>query len=44
MVHPQVKPFPGERMPAWPINKMVGNVKNDTPDLIERTPVQASLI
>ena len=35
--------FPSERMTAWPVNKAVGNVKNDAPDLIERTAVQASL-
>jgi len=28
---------------AWPVNKAVGNVKTDAPDLIERTLVQASL-
>jgi hypothetical protein len=31
-------------MAAWPVNKAVGNVKNDAADLIERTAVQASLI
>jgi putative SOS response-associated peptidase YedK len=39
-----LKPFPSERMTAWPVNKAVGNVKNDAPDLIEHTAVQASLI
>jgi putative SOS response-associated peptidase YedK len=39
-----LKLFPGERVAAWPVNKAVGNVKNDAPDLIERAPVQASLI
>jgi putative SOS response-associated peptidase YedK len=39
-----LKPFPSERMSAWPVTKTVGNVKNDAPDLIERTAVQASLI
>jgi putative SOS response-associated peptidase YedK len=35
---------PSERMTAWPVNKAVTNVKNDAPDLIERTAVQASFI
>lgn len=39
-----LKPFPRERMAAWPVTKTVGNVKNDAPDLIERAAVQASLI
>jgi putative SOS response-associated peptidase YedK len=39
-----LKPFPSERMSAWPVTKTVGNVKNDAPDSIERTAVQASLI
>jgi putative SOS response-associated peptidase YedK len=39
-----LKPFPSERMTAWPVNKMVGNVKNDGPDLIEHAPIQESLL
>jgi putative SOS response-associated peptidase YedK len=39
-----LKPFPSERMAAWPVGKAVGNVKNDTADLIERAAVQASLL
>lgn len=39
-----LKPFPSERMSAWPVSKAVGNVKNNTPELIERATVQASLI
>jgi putative SOS response-associated peptidase YedK len=39
-----LRPFPSERMTAWPVNKAVRNVKNDAPDLIERTAVQASFI
>jgi putative SOS response-associated peptidase YedK len=39
-----LKPFPGERMAAWPVNKAVGNVKNDAPDLIERTAVKGLLL
>jgi hypothetical protein len=39
-----LKPFPSERMSAWPVGKAVGSVKNDTPDLIERAANQASPI
>lgn len=35
---------PSEHMTAWPVNKAVGNVKNDVPELIERVAMQASLI
>lgn len=37
-------PFPSQRMSAWPVDKRVGNVKNDMPELIERAAIQASLI
>jgi putative SOS response-associated peptidase YedK len=39
-----LKPFRSARMTSWPVGKAVGNVKNDMPDLIARTPVQISLI
>jgi putative SOS response-associated peptidase YedK len=39
-----LKPFPSERMSAWPVGKAVGNVKNDAPNVIEHTPIQAMLI
>jgi putative SOS response-associated peptidase YedK len=39
-----LKPFPSERMSAWPVSKAVGNVKNDTADLIEPGPVQRQLL
>jgi putative SOS response-associated peptidase YedK len=39
-----LKPFPSERMSVWPIGKAVGNVKNDTADLIERDTEQATLL
>jgi putative SOS response-associated peptidase YedK len=39
-----LKPFPSERMSAWPVNQGVGNVKYDAPDLIDRSAVQDSLI
>ena len=37
-------PFPSQRLSAWPVDKRVGNVKNDSADLIERAVVQATLI
>jgi hypothetical protein len=37
-------PVASELMSAWPVGKAVGNVKNDTTDLIERTHVQVSAI
>jgi hypothetical protein len=39
-----LKPFPSERMSTWPVGKAIGNVKNDTADLIERAAEQASLL
>jgi len=30
-------------MSAWPIGKAIGNVKNDTAELMERAAEQASL-
>ena len=35
-------PFPSQRMASWPVDRRVGNVKNDAADLIERTQVQAT--
>jgi putative SOS response-associated peptidase YedK len=35
-----LKPYPSERMAMWPVDKRVGNVRNDTPDLIE--PIHAA--
>ena len=32
-----LQPYPPERMQVWPVDKRVGNVKNDDPALIERT-------
>jgi putative SOS response-associated peptidase YedK len=28
-----LKPYPGERMAFWPVDRRVGNVRNDSPDL-----------
>jgi putative SOS response-associated peptidase YedK len=30
-----LEPFPSERMATWPVDKRVGNVRNDSPDLFE---------
>jgi putative SOS response-associated peptidase YedK len=30
-----LRPFPQEDMSAWKVSRAVGNVKNDTPGLIE---------
>jgi putative SOS response-associated peptidase YedK len=30
-----LRPYDADKMTAWAVNKDVGNVKNDTPDLIE---------
>lgn len=32
-----LRPFEAEKMTAWKVDKAVGNVKNDRPDLIEPT-------
>jgi putative SOS response-associated peptidase YedK len=32
-----LRPFDAEKMTAWKVNKAVGNVKNDSPELIEPT-------
>ena len=37
-----LKPFPPERMTLWPVDKRVGNVKNQGPELAE--PMKASVI
>src|ERR1019366_4469913 len=30
-----LRPFPAEEMKAWPVSKDVGNVRNDSPQLVE---------
>jgi putative SOS response-associated peptidase YedK len=30
-----LKPYPSERMALWPVDKRIGNVRNDSPDLFE---------
>lgn len=38
-----LKPFPSERLAMWPVDKRVGNVKNEGPDLADRVPEALSL-
>ncbi|MFI4860927.1 MAG: SOS response-associated peptidase [Phycisphaerales bacterium JB063] len=33
-----LRPFPADRMEAWPVGSEVGSVKNDRPELIEPVP------
>jgi hypothetical protein len=33
-----LRTFDAEKMRAWRVNSKVGNVRNDTPDLIEQSP------
>ena len=33
-----LRPFPAEKMTAWPVGREVGNVKNDCPELMEPAP------
>ena len=33
-----LRPYPSEKMQLWPVDKRVGNVKNDDPSLVEREP------
>jgi putative SOS response-associated peptidase YedK len=37
-------PFPSQRLSAWPVDKRVGNVKNDNAELIDRTVVKGALL
>ena len=30
-----LKPYPPERMTMWPVDKRVGNVRNDSADLLD---------
>jgi len=39
-----LRPFPAEQMTAWPVSERVGNVRNNDPQLLERAPVQGSLL
>jgi len=35
-----LRPYPAERMAMWPVDRRVGNVRNDSPDLFE--PISAA--
>jgi len=35
-------PYPGEAMAFWPVDRRVGNVRNDSPDLFAPLPVDAA--
>jgi putative SOS response-associated peptidase YedK len=37
-------PYPSERMTMWPVNKRVGNVKNEGPELAEPLVAQVALL
>jgi putative SOS response-associated peptidase YedK len=40
-----LRPAPDDALHVWPVDKKVGNVRNDGPDLIEpRTPAGATLL
>ena len=43
-----LKAYPSEQMTLWPVDKKVGNVRNNSPDLIRpvelTTPEQADLL
>jgi putative SOS response-associated peptidase YedK len=36
-----LKPYPSERMTLWPVDKRIGNVRNDSPDLFEPLQVHS---
>jgi len=38
-----LRPFPAEKMTCWQVDKDVGNVRNDRPDLIDPVPVAQGL-
>ena len=37
-----LRPFPANRMTMWAIGPKIGNVKNDTPDLLDPVPEAAA--
>jgi putative SOS response-associated peptidase YedK len=43
-VQAMLQPFPAQLMAAYPVSPKVGNVKNDTPDLIEPIATRAQLL
>ena len=38
-----LRPFPAQQMIAWKVDKSVGNVRNDNPQLLEPEPPQPQL-
>jgi putative SOS response-associated peptidase YedK len=38
-----LRPFPADRMEAWPVSRAVNDVRRDGPDLVEPVPVQGTL-
>jgi len=38
-LHSMLRPFPAERTCLWPVSKAVGNVRNDSPELIAPNPL-----
>ncbi|HEY6488931.1 MAG: SOS response-associated peptidase [Terracidiphilus sp.] len=35
-----LRPYPAEKMQAWPVSDRVGNVRNDDPTLLDEAPVE----
>ncbi len=38
-----LKPYPGGSMTFWPVDRRVGNVRNDSPDLFAPASASAGL-
>ena len=36
-----LRPFPAERMKAWPVASRVGNVRNNDPQLLDPVPAES---
>jgi putative SOS response-associated peptidase YedK len=39
-----LRPYPAEKMEAWPVSDRVGNVRNNDPQLLERAETAANLL
>lgn len=39
-----LRPFPAEKMIAWPVSERVGNVRNNDPQLLEEAPAPGGLL
>jgi putative SOS response-associated peptidase YedK len=35
-----LRPYPAEKMQAWPVSDRVGNVRNNEPELLEQLPTR----